>query len=87
MVDRRKVQRRARGVELPLRRFAHDDGDRPVRAADDADAEVVLRLGRKGSGLTFDLARASFSTQSSTKIECSGGSGVSVKLMAVKCVG
>lgn len=45
-------------MELPLRRFAHDDGDRPVRAADDAEAEVVLRLGRKGSGLTSDLARA-----------------------------
>ena len=45
-------------MELPLRRFAHDDGGRPVRAADDAEAEGVLRLGRKGSGLTFDLARA-----------------------------
>ena len=29
----------------------------------------------------------SLSAQSSTKIEFSGGSGVSVKLMAVKCVG
>ena len=45
-------------MELPLRRFAHDDGDRPVRAADDAEAEGVLRLGRKGSGLTSDLTRA-----------------------------
>ena len=52
------MQRRARSVKLPLRRFAHNDSRWPVRAADDAEAEVVLRLGRKGSGLAFDLARA-----------------------------
>ena len=45
-------------MKLSLRRFAHNDSRWPVRAADDAEAEVVLRLGRKGSGLTFDLARA-----------------------------
>ena len=45
-------------MKLPLRRFAHNDSRWPVRAADDAEAEVVLRLGRKGSGLTFFLARA-----------------------------
>ena len=45
-------------MKLPLRRFAHNDSRWPVRAADDTDAEVVLRLGRKESGLAFDLTRA-----------------------------
>lgn len=45
-------------MKLPLRRFAHNDSRWPVCAADDAEAEVVLRLGRKGSGLASDLARA-----------------------------
>ena len=40
--------------------------------------EAVSRLTWRGR---------SFSSQSSTKFECSGGSGVSVKLLAVKCVG
>ena len=32
-------------MKLPLRRFAHNDSRWPVRAADDAEAEVVLRRG------------------------------------------